>query len=88
MLVNEHSCTLTPSRVILVLVPTTIDTFSKAVVDILEVIGGLLVPPLLFLQLILLSKVKKGQKIVHEGYSALTSIRYGEKHVQDTFVAK
>ena len=40
--------------------PMTIDTFSKAVViDILEVIGGLLMPPLLFLQLILLSKVKK-----------------------------
>ena len=35
-------------------------------------------------------KVKKVSQIivVHEGYSAQTSIRYGEKHVQDTFVAK
>ena len=51
-----HSCTLTPS---LGLAQTIIDTFSKAVVDILEVIGGLVMPPLLFLLLVLLSKVKK-----------------------------
>ena len=59
MLVNEHSCTLTPSLVVLGLAPMTGATFSKAVVDVLEVIGGLAMPQLLFLQLVLLSKVKK-----------------------------
>ena len=57
------------------------------VVDVLEVIGGLAMPPLLFLQLVLLSKVSP-IVIVHEGYSARTSIRYGKEHVQDTFFAK
>ena len=55
MLVNEHSCTLTPGLVTLGLAPMTSITFSKVVVDVLEVIGGFMMPPL-FLQLILLSK--------------------------------
>ena len=41
-----------------------IDTFSKAVVYVLEVISSLAMPPLLFLQLVLLSKVKKVSQIV------------------------
>ena len=64
MIVNGHCCTLTPSLVVLGLAQTTIDTFSKAVVDILDVIGSLSMPPLLFLQLVLLSKVKKVSQIV------------------------
>ena len=64
MLVYEHSCTLTPSLVVLGLAPMTIDTFSKVEVDILEVIGSLAMPPLSFLQLVLLSKVKKVSQIV------------------------
>ena len=63
MLVNGHSCTLTPSLVVFGLAPT-IDTFSKVVVDILEVIGSLVIPLLLFFQLVLLSKVNKVNQIV------------------------
>ena len=63
-------------------------TFSKAVVNILEVIGSFVMPPLLFLQLVLLSKVIKVSQIVHKGYSAQTSIRYSKEHIQDTFIAK
>ena len=97
MLVNGHSCTFNPTLVALdkSLAPMTSVTSSKAVVDILEAISGFAMPPLSFLQLVLLSKVIKvsqnlmvAKKIVHEGYSAQTSIRYGEQHVQDTFIAK
>ena len=48
---------MTPSLVTLGLAMMTSATFLKAVVDVLEVIGGFTVPPLLFLQLVLLSKV-------------------------------
>ena len=75
MLAYGHSCTLTPSLVIRGLAPMTFDTFSKAEIDSLEVIGSLAMLPLLFLKLVLLSKVKKvshivAKKIVREGYSA------------------
>ena len=51
--------TLTSSLVVFGLALMIIDTFSKAVVDILEVISGLVMLSLLFLQLVLLYKVKK-----------------------------
>ena len=61
MLVNGHSCTLTPTLVTLGLAPinVTSTTFSKAVVDVLEVLSGLAMPPLLFLQLFLVIKVSQ-----------------------------
>ena len=64
MLVNGDSCILTQSLVALGLVLMTSSTSSKAVVDVLEVIGGFAMPPLLFLQLVLLSKVIKVSQMV------------------------
>ena len=64
MLVSGHSCTLTPSLGDVGLAPTTVDTFSKVVVDILEVISGLAMPPLSFLELVLLSNIKKDSEII------------------------
>ena len=46
MFVNGHPCTLTPSLVTLGLAPMTSATFSKVVVDVLEVIGGFAMLPL------------------------------------------
>ena len=63
-LVTEHSCTLTPGLVVLGLAPMTIETFSKAVIDVIEVISGLVMPPMLFLQLVLPSNVKKVSQTV------------------------
>ena len=64
MLINEHSCTLTPNLVALGLALKTNANFSKKVVDVLEVIGGFAMPPLVFLQLVLLSKVIKVSQMV------------------------
>ena len=55
----------------------TSTAFSKVVVDVLEVIGGFVMPTSLF---VLLSKVIKVSLFI-EGYSAQTSIRYGEEYV-------
>ena len=65
MLVNWHSCTLTPSLFTPGLAPVTSATFSKAMVDVLEVIGSFAMRPLLFLQLVLLSKVIKVSQYSH-----------------------
>ena len=45
--------TLSPSLLTLGLAPMTSTTFSMVVGDVLEVIGGFMMPPLLFLQLVL-----------------------------------
>ena len=68
--VNGHSCTLIPTLVALGLAPMKSTTLFKAL-DVLEVIGGFAMPPLLFLQLVLLIKVSQmiAWKIVHEGYT-------------------
>ena len=56
--------TFTPNLVALGLALMTNATFSKAVVNVLEVISGFAMPPLLLLQLVLLSKVIKVSQMV------------------------
>ena len=64
MPLNGHCCTLTPTLVAPDLASKTNATFSKATVDILEVIGDIVMPPFSLLQLALLSQVKKVSRIV------------------------
>ena len=64
MLVKGHSCTLTPSLDALGLAPMTSATFPKAVVDVLDLIVSFVMLPLLFLQLVLQSKVIKVSQMV------------------------
>ena len=86
-----HSCTLTPTLVAPDFASKTNATFSKATIDVLEVISDLVRPPFLLLQLALLSQVKKvshtvAQNIIHEGYSARARFRYDKEHDLGTFV--
>ena len=64
MSTSEHSCTLTPSFLTLDLAPISNVTFPKAVVGVLEVTGDIPRPPLLLIQFVLQSKVKKVSQTV------------------------